>query len=422
MRSAFVFLCAAAAAVTLMSSDDLSAQQNLLARAKALHGQAPLIDGHNDYPWALRGLDPGRDLAKADITKSVPSLMTDIPRLRAGGLGGQFWSVYVPSTMSAPEAVTATLEQIDIVHRMLKQWPETFELALSADDVERAFTRGRIASMIGMEGGHSVDSSLATLRMMHALGARYMTLTHNNNTPWADAAADTPQHGGLTKFGEELVREMNWLGMLVDLSHVSPDTMEDALRVSAAPVIFSHSNARAIADVPRNVPDTILQQLPKNGGVVMVTFVPGFTSPAVIAHDRRLSAERARLQQALPNDEAGVNKALDTWRTANPAPRATVAQVADHVDHIRKVAGIDHIGMGGDFDGITEVVQGLEDVSTYPALTAELLKRGYSDDDIKKVIGLNVLRAWRQADRVAAELKTQRGPSNATLARLDGAK
>ena len=210
MRSAFVFLCAAAAAATLMSSDDLSAQQNLLARAKALHGQVPLIDGHNDYPWALRGLDPGRDLAKADITKSVPSLMTDIPRLRAGGLGGQFWSVYVPSTMSAPEAVTATLEQIDIVHRMLKQWPETFELALSADDVERAFKRGRIASMIGMEGGHSVDSSLATLRMMHALGARYMTLTHNNNTPWADAAADTPQHGGLTKFGEELVREMNY--------------------------------------------------------------------------------------------------------------------------------------------------------------------------------------------------------------------
>lgn len=420
MRSAVTFLCAAAAAVTLMSSDDLSAQQNLLARAKALHGQAPLIDGHNDYPWALRGLDPGRDLAKADITKSVPSLMTDIPRLRAGGLGGQFWSVYVPSTMPAPEAVTATLEQIDIVHRMLKQWPETFELALSADDVERVFKRGRIASMIGMEGGHSVDSSLATLRMMHALGARYMTLTHNNNTPWADAAADQPEHGGLTKFGEEMVREMNWLGMLVDLSHVSPGTMEDALRVSAAPVIFSHSNARAIADVPRNVPDAILQQLPKNGGVVMVTFVPGFTSPAVIAHDQRLSAERTRLQQTLPNDEAAVNKALDAWRKANPAPRATVAQVADHIDHIRKVAGIDHVGLGGDFDGITQVVVGLEDVSKYPDLTAELLKRGYSDNDIKKILGLNVLRVMKGAEQVAAKLQKTRQPPTATIEQLDG--
>ena len=422
MRTALPLLCAAAMAATLMTSDDLTAQPDLTARAKALHGQVPLIDGHNDYPWALRSLDPGRDLGKADITKSVPSLMTDIPRLRAGGLGAQFWSVYVPSTMAAPEAVVATLEQIDIVHRMLKRWPETFELALSADDVERIFKRGRIASMIGMEGGHSVDSSLATLRMMHALGARYMTLTHNNNTPWADAAADKPAHGGLTKFGEEMVREMNWLGMLVDLSHVSPDTMEDALRVAAAPVIFSHSSARAVADVPRNVPDAILRQLPKNGGVVMVSFVPGFTSPDVVAHDRRALAERTRLQQAMPSDEAGVNKAMDAWRKANPTPRATVAQVADHIDHIRKVAGIDHIGLGGDFDGITEVVQGLEDVSTYPALTAELLKRGYSDDDVKKVLGLNVLRAWRQADRVAADLKKERGPSSATLTGLDGAK
>lgn len=422
MRTALPLLCAATMAAMLMTSDALTAQPDLTARAKALHGQVPLIDGHNDYPWALRSLDPGRDLGKADITKSVPSLMTDIPRLRAGGLGAQFWSVYVPSTMPAPEAVVATLEQIDIVHRMLKRWPETFELALSADDVERIFKRGRIASMIGMEGGHSVDSSLATLRMMHALGARYMTLTHNNNTPWADAAADKPAHGGLTKFGEEMVREMNWLGMLVDLSHVSPDTMEDALRTAAAPVIFSHSSARAVADVPRNVPDAILRQLPKNGGVVMVSFVPGFTSPDVVAHDRRASAERTRLQQAMPSDEAGVNKAMDAWRNANPTPRATVVQVADHIDHIRKVAGIDHIGLGGDFDGITEVVQGLEDVSTYPALTAELLKRGYSDDDVKKVLGLNVLRAWRQADRVAADLKKERGPSSATLTGLDGAK
>ncbi len=422
MRSALRFLCAAAAAALLGSSSGVSAQQDLLARARALHAQVPLIDGHNDYPWALRGIDPGRDFAKADITKSVPALMTDIPRLKAGGVGGQFWSVYVPSTMPAPEAVTATLEQIDVVHRMVKRWPETFELALTADDVERIFKKGRIASMVGIEGGHSIDSSLAALRMMYALGVRYMTLTHNNNTPWADAAADQPAHGGLTKFGEEMVREMNWLGMLVDLSHVSPDTMEDALRVAAAPVIFSHSSARAVADVPRNVPDAILRQMPKNGGVVMVSFVPGFTSPEVVAYDQRASAERTRLQQTLPNDPAGLTRAMETWRTSNPGPRATIAQVADHIDHIRKVAGIDHIGLGGDFDGITEVVQGLEDVSTYPALTAELLKRGYSDDDVKKVIGLNVLRAMRQAERVAADLRQQRGPSTATLAGLDGAK
>ncbi|HUU34002.1 MAG TPA: dipeptidase [Vicinamibacterales bacterium] len=422
MRPSLALLCAAAMVALFMTSNDLSARQDLLARAKALHAQVPLIDGHNDYPWALRGLDPGRDFATADITKSAPALMTDIPRLRAGGVGGQFWSVYVPSTLPAPEAVTATLEQIDVVHRMMKRWPETFELALTADDVERVFKKGRIASMIGMEGGHSIASSLATLRMMYALGARYMTLTHNNNTPWADAAADQPEHGGLTTFGEEVVHEMNWLGMLVDLSHVSPDTMDDALRVAAAPVIFSHSSARAIADVPRNVPDAILRQMPMNGGVVMVSFVPGFTSPEVVAYDQRSGAERTRLQQATPNDEAAVNRAMDAWRKANPAPRATIAQVADHVDHIRQVAGIDHIGLGGDFDGITDVVQGLEDVSTYPALTAELLKRGYSDNDVKKVIGLNVLRAMRQAERVSADLRKQRGPSTATLTGLDGAQ
>lgn len=420
MRTAFTFFSAAAAAVLLMTTNSLSAQPDLLARAKALHGQAPLIDGHNDFPWALRGLDPGRDLAKADITKSVPALMTDIPRLRAGGLGGQFWSVYVPSTMAPADAVVATLEQIDIVHRMVKRWPETFELALTADDVERAFKRGRIASMIGIEGGHQIDSSLATLRMMYDLGARYMTLTHNNNPPWADAAADQAAHGGLTKFGEEVVREMNWLGMLVDLSHVSPGTMEDAIRVSQAPVIFSHSSARAVADVPRNVPDAILRQMPKNGGVVMVSFVPGFTSTDVATYDRRASAQLTLFRTQNPRDEAAVTMAMDAWRKANPGPRATVAQVADHIDHIRKVAGIDHIGLGGDFDGITEVVQGLEDVSTYPALTAELLKRGYSDDDVKKVIGLNVLRAWKQAERVSADLRKQRGPSTATLKGLDG--
>jgi membrane dipeptidase len=419
MRLAHTVLAAAA---VLAAIDPLSAQQELLARAKALHAQVPLIDGHNDYPWALREIDPGRDFANADITKRAPALMTDIPRLRAGGVGGQFWSVYVPSTMPGSTAVTATLEQIEVVHRMTRRWPEVFELALTAEDVERSFRRGRIGSMIGMEGGHSIDNSLATLRMMHTLGARYMTLTHNNHTAWADSAAEPPVHGGLTAFGEEVVREMNWLGMIVDLSHVAPETMDDALRVSAAPVIFSHSSARAITDVPRNVPDAVLRQLPKNGGVVMVTFVPGFISTAVVEHGRRANAEQARLRAAMPNDEAGQKAALAAWQKANPEPRATLAQVADHIDHIRKVAGIDHIGLGSDFDGITSVPVGLEDVSTYPALTVELLKRGYSDDDVKNILGLNALRVLRQVERVSAELRGKRGPSTATIQTMDGAR
>lgn len=371
-----------------------SAQGDVAARARALHKHTPLIDGHNDYPWALRDLDPGRDFGKADISKPVPSLMTDIPRLRQGGVGGQFWSVYTPSTMQGKEAVRVTLEQIDTVHRMTKRWPETFEMAYAAADIERSFKAGRIGSLIGMEGGHSIDNSLATLRMFHALGARYMTLTHSANLPWADASTDTAVLGGLSKFGEEVVREMNRLGMLVDLSHVSPATMEDALRVSAAPVIFSHSSAKAICNVPRNVPDNVLQLTAKNGGVVMVTFVPGFISQAVADHDAK--------------------------KSAGPAPRATLSQVADHIDHIRKVAGIDHVGLGGDFDGITQVVAGLEDVSKYPDLTAELLTRGYSDQDIKKILGLNVLRVMRQAEKVAAGLQKTRQPSTATIEQLDG--
>lgn len=370
-----------------------SAQGDFAARARALHKQTPLIDGHNDYPWALRELDPGRDLEKAEISKPVPKLMTDIPRLRQGGVGGQFWSVYTPSAMHGKEAVRATLEQIDIVHRMARRWPETFEMAYTAADVERSFKAGRIGSLVGMEGGHSIDNSLAALRMFYALGARYMTLTHSANLPWADASTDSPVLGGLSKFGEEVVREMNRLGMLVDLSHVSPGTMEDALRVSEAPVIFSHSSAKALCNVPRNVPDNVLQLTAKNGGVVMVTFVPGFISQAVADHDAK--------------------------KAEGPAPRATLAQVADHIDHIRKVAGIDHIGLGGDFDGITQVVAGLEDVSKYPDLTAELLKRGYSDEDVKKVLGLNVLRVLKQAEAVAARLQKTRPPSTATIEQLD---
>jgi membrane dipeptidase len=357
-----------------------SAQGDFLARARALHREVPLIDGHNDYPWALREANVDLDISRLDIRVPQPKIHTDIPRLRAGGVGGQFWSVYVPATIQGPAAVLATLEQIDIVHRMVRKYPDTFELAATAGDVERIFRAGRIASLIGMEGGHSIDSSLGTLRMFHGLGARYMTLTHSTNIPWADSGTDKPAAGGLTAFGEEVVREMNRLGMLVDLSHTSPDTMGDAIRVSAAPVIFSHSDARALNDHGRNVPDDILRQLPSNGGIVMVTFVPGF-----------LTTEG----------------------------KATLADVANHMDHIRKVAGADHVGIGGDFDGITQVPAGLEDVSTYPALTAELLRRGWPDSDVRKALGQNILRVMRQAEAVAATLQKQRQPSTATIGALD---
>jgi membrane dipeptidase len=281
--------------------------------------------------------------------------------------------------------------------------------------VERIFKRGKIASLIGMEGGHSIDNSLAALRMFHRLGARYMTLTHSKSTAWADSATDDPKLGGLSPFGEEVVREMNWLGMLVDLSHVSPGTMSDAIRTSAAPVIFSHSSSRAVNEHPRNVPDDILKLLPKNGGVVMVTFVPGFLSPKVAAWTKLQTAEQARLRQRFPGNENAVKAGVASWTAANPAPRAVLSEAADHIDHLRRVAGIEHIGLGGDFDGIDSVVQGLEDVSTYPALTAELLRRGYRDDDIRKILGLNVLRVMRAAEGVAKRLQAERGPSNTLL-------
>jgi membrane dipeptidase len=342
--------------------------QDFMARAKALHKQVPLIDGHNDYPWALRQHNIERDLNKLDIKVSQPSIHTDIARLREGGVGGQFWSVYVPASMQGQTAVRVTFEQIDVVHRMMRKYPDAFELARTAADVERIFKAGKIGSLIGMEGGHSIDNSLATLRMFYAVGARYMTLTHSTNVPWADSGTDTPKLGGLSKFGEEVVREMNRMGMLVDLSHTSPETMDDALKVTEAPVIFSHSVARALNEHGRNVPDSILEQLPKNGGVVMVTFVPGFVSRDVNAHGQRMTAERNRLRAEYPNENEKVEAELKKWLALNPEPRATLAQVADHIDHIRKAAGIDHIGIGSDFDGIDSVVRGLENVSTYPAL------------------------------------------------------
>ncbi|HEY8549244.1 MAG TPA: dipeptidase [Vicinamibacterales bacterium] len=410
-------ISAACAAVTLLVpvvSAQRSPGDELLERARKLHREVPLIDGHNDIPWAMRE-GAWYDFDKIDLRLPQPSLHTDIPRLRAGGVGGQFWSVYVPSSLQGERAVTATLEQIDAVYAMLARYPDTFELARTADDVERIFKAGKIASLIGMEGGHSIDSSLGALRMFRRLGVAYMTLTHSDNIPWADAATDDPVLGGLSPFGEEVVREMNRLGMLVDLSHVSPDTMADAIRVSEAPVIFSHSSARALCDVPRNVPDEILRQIPKNGGIVMVTFVPGFVAPDAAAHSR-LAREKMRALRAQHGEDAqAVQQAMRAWLRDNPGPKATLAQVADHIDHIRKVAGIDHIGLGGDYDGVNSLPEGLEDVSKYPALTAELLARGYSDEDVRKILGRNILRVMRRAEEVAKQLQQTRPPSLKTL-------
>ena len=372
LLAVLAIVCAAPLLMTLQAQG----ADPLMARAMALLRDAPIIDGHNDYPWAVR--EKGKlDLDVFDLRKPQPALMTDFARLRAGGVGGQFWSVYVPG--DDKRAVATTLEQIDIVHRMMAKYPDQLELALTADDIVRIRKSGKIASLIGMEGGHSIDGSLAVLRDMYRLGARYMTLTHNVNLPWIDAAAETPVVHGLSPLGEDILREMNRLGMLIDLSHVSPEGMAAALRVSKAPVIFSHSNAKAMSNVGRNVPDEILAQMPKNGGVVMVTFVPSFSSQAV----------------------ADYNKRDDAFKKANPAPRATIADVANHIDHIRKVAGIDHVGLGGDFDGIEDVVLGLEDTSKYPGLIVELLKRGYADADIRKITNENIIRALRGAEATA---------------------
>jgi membrane dipeptidase len=308
-------------------------------------------------------------------------------------------------TFAGADATAATLEQIDIVHQMVARYPATFALALSADDIDRAQRAGKIASLIGVEGGHCINGSLGVLRMFYRLGARYMTLTHTSNTPWADSATDTAKANGLTPFGESVVREMNRLGMLVDLSHVSPATMTAAIKVSAAPVIFSHSSARALTDVARNVPDDVLRQVKTNGGVVMVTFVPGFVSQKVADYTKRETERQDAAKQESKGDATAVTKIMDAWHAANPAPKATFAQVADHIDHVKAIAGIDHIGLGSDFDGITSVPAGLEDVSKFPSLIIELLRRGYTDVDIKKITRGNILRVMRQADAVSTRLK-----------------
>lgn len=388
-------------------------------RAKALHAKVPLIDGHNDLPWQIRR-KANRDVWAMDLAEPQPNVHTDIPRLREGMLGGQFWSVYVPVSMQGKEATRATLEQIDIVYQMIARYPDTFQLATTADEVEAAFAAGKIASMIGIEGGHSIDSSLGALRMFYRLGVRYMTLTHGRNIPWADSATDTVGVDGLTKFGEEVIREMNRLGMLADLSHVSPAAMRDVLEVTEAPVIFSHSSAFAVCGHVRNVPDDVLVQLAENGGVVMVTFVPGYISEETRLHGVKRNEERERLESIPGSTEESVAEAMAAWNEANPTPPATLAQLADHIDHVRQVIGIDYIGIGGDYDGISTVIVGLEDVSTYPDLTAELIRRGYSDEDIMKILGRNVLRVMREAEAVAARLQQERNPSGARIEVLDG--
>ncbi|MBD0740464.1 dipeptidase [Streptomyces sp. CBMA29] len=391
-----------------------------LTHARELLAAHPVVDGHNDLPWALRE-QVAYDLDRLDIAADQSDrLHTDIPRLRAGGVGAQFWSVYVSVELTGGAAVTATLEQIDVVRRLADRYPADLRLALTADDMETARTEGRIASLMGAEGGHSIDCSLGTLRGLYDLGVRYMTLTHNDNTPWADSATDKPVAGGLTAFGEEVVREMNRLGMLVDLSHVSPDTMRAALRVAEAPVLFSHSSSRAVCDHVRNIPDDVLAALPANGGVAMATFVPKFILPAAIewtaAADENMRAHGLHHLDTTP-DGMAVQRA---YEAAHPRPVATAATVADHLDHMRAVAGVDHIGIGGDYDGTAFTPDGLADVSGYPHLIAELLTRGWSDPDIAKLTWRNAVRVLREAESAAAVLRGRRGPSTATIAALDG--
>lgn len=393
---------------------------DLLARAHALLVIAPVVDGHNDLPWAMRS-QAGYDLDAIDLAADQRGrLHTDLDRLRAGGVGAQFWSVYVRSDYAGDQAVSATLEQIDFVRALVDRFPDRLRLALTADAMETARAEGRIASLMGAEGGHSINSSLATLRALYRLGVRYLTLTHNDNVPWADAATDQPAADGLTRFGEEVVREMNRLGMLVDLSHTAPATMRDTLRVSEAPVIFSHSSSRALCDHPRNIPDDVLGLLAAGGGVAMATFVPQFVLSEARGWAERAGAELTAHGFHPLAHTPDAMKVLQAFEAADPRPVATVATVADHLDHMREVAGIDHLGLGGDFDGTAYTPAGLEDVSGYPNLLAELLGRGWSEADLAKLTWQNAVRVLRDAESVATELRKTRGPSLATLAELDG--
>jgi membrane dipeptidase len=392
-----LFLVALLGATSVADAQAPASEAVLRARVERVLRRTPLVDGHNDLPWAIREAEIApRDIEKYDLRKTTAG-QTDFKRIKAGLLGGQFWSVYIPGEIRDSGYARVQLEQIDIARRVFAKYPDVFQPSGTAADVRRAFANRKIGSLLGMEGGHAIENSLGALRAFHALGVRYMTLTHNVTLDWADAANDKAVHGGLTPFGKEVVREMNRLGMLVDLSHVSPGVMSHALSTTEAPVIFSHSSARALTDVPRNVPDSILRRLPSNGGVVMVTFVPGFTNQRVADHEKAMNGVRDSLARTFPSDPDARFKGLAAWTQAHPAPRATVGDIADHIDHIRKVAGVNHVGIGGDFDGITVVPVGLEDVSKYPTLFVELARRGWSDTDLAKLAGENVLRVLAQA-------------------------
>lgn len=395
-----------------------SAEAAELAHARRLLAAHPVIDGHNDLPWAIRehAKAPG-DLEAYDLRKRTPG-STDLERLRLGGVGGQFWSVYIPAEAESGFARTQ-LEQIELTRRMVARYPDRLALAGTAAEIERAMQQGKVASLLGIEGGSAIENSLGALRAYYDLGVRYMTLTHSKTLDWADSATDTAKHHGLTRFGEEVVHEMNRLGMLVDLSHVSEETMAAALRVSAAPVIFSHSSARAVCDHPRNVPDGILKQLPKNGGLVMATFVSAFVSTEFAKASAPLWKEWDERSKGL-GDPAARERLQKELAARMPKIRVTLGQVADHLDHLRKVAGPDHIGLGGDFDGNDSWPEGLEDVSGYPRLFAELIRRGWSDADLAKLANGNILRVLHRAEEVAAHLRKSRPASLATLKSLDG--
>ena len=391
------------AAASPPAAADLPTAEHRTLAARLLR-RVPLVDGHNDLPWALVERNAAAPLG-LDLRLPQPGLMTDLPRLAAGGVGGQFWVCYVPAEVEPARAARQALDQIDLIHRIVASYPGQLVPARSAAEIEAAHARGKVASLIGVEGGHMIDSSLPMLRTLYRLGARYMTLTHSSNTAWADSGTDDAAHGGLTPFGEEVVREMNRLGMLVDLSHVADDTMRDALAISAAPVIFSHSSARALADHPRNVPDEILRRVGETGGVVMVNFASTFVNAEAARARSGAFAAYKEIRRAHPDDRAARRAAMKEWNDAHPAPRATLREVADHLDHIRRVAGPQAVGIGSDFDGISDPPVGLEDVSRFPDLIAELFRRGWPQRDVEAAAGRNLLRALRRAEQVAAGLR-----------------